>query len=105
MHFIHNPYVTAFDVVGSNNGKTYELITSYKNLNFPNQRVLFEYRQPSFYNRIRINFMNDSWGSISGSMFEFDIFGTYIRFSLTSCPFDTCQPSFSFIYYCLFILL
>lgn len=87
MYGIYNPYVTDFDVVGSKDGKNYNIIKSYRNIGeeICGKLVLFECYQNEFYHRIRINFLRDSWNNISGSMFELDIFGTFLGISVPTC--------------------
>lgn len=101
MHFISNPYVTDFEVVGSNNEQIYELITSYKGLRHQSRRVLFEFRQQLYYKII--NFLKDFENIITA--IDFDIFGTYLRISTSSCLCKIHHSYLLFIYYIPFVLL
>lgn len=105
MEFIDHPFVTDFEVLGSNNGKKYEKIVSYKNLDHQNELILFEYQQQHFYNRIRVNFLKDNYNLVSGSMRELDIFGIYLRISNPSCLYIVYSSIISFNTFIPIILL
>ncbi|EAY06969.1 hypothetical protein TVAG_100100 [Trichomonas vaginalis G3] len=87
IHCIYNPYIKDFDVVGSKDGRQYNLIYSYRSISdeLYGNRKLFECNQSEFYKRIRINFLRDSLKQITGSMFELDIFGAFLRVAIPSC--------------------